>query len=262
MKMKPLFATIVGSKLYGLSTDQSDTDFKGFGFPEMDELIGLANFEQKQYKNNIEDGPAKVEGSMYAIGKYVQLCMKGNPTVIEVAFADPIHHIYLNTVGEYVLDFIKANMLTKHLFKPYSAYHRAQMKKLQSMNRTGKRAEDVLKYGYDPKFASHAYRLATQCIMVMKEGTLNPTLEGEDRDIALALRAGDKYNKDEVLAVLEKVDKEMYVAYEASKLPERPNYNVVNNFLVDLHKGYIDWTVEGYNELVEESEFDKLVENL
>lgn len=252
----PVFITFVGSQLYGTDTPESDKDFKGIGFPDLDEIIGLKHFEQQEYKNNVEDGPNKIEGVIYDIRRYIHLCMKGNPTVIEFACAHPNHHILTTDIGEHVRKFVRENFLTKHLFKPYSAYHRAQVRKLQSMKRTGKRAELVKALGFDSKFSSHAFRLAKQCVQVMKTGELNPTLEGEELDICRKIRNGD-YGKEGTLAILEDVDKEMYSAYQTSTIPEKPDFNKVNVWLINLYSNYIMWKEHGDN-----PKFDEIVSKI
>lgn len=239
-KINVIYATITGSKLYGIDTEESDTDFKGIAFPTRSQLIGLENFEQQKYSNGVEDGPEKVEGEAWAFKKFINLCMKGNPTVIEIAFADPKFHIHSTPIGLEIMKFVRDNMLTKHLFKPYSAYHRAQIRKLQSKQRVGKRKAIVDEHGYDCKFAGHAYRLARQCCIVMREGTLRPTLDPEDRELALKIRAGkENFTMEEVLQLLEEVDKDMYVAYNESKLPEKPDFDKVNQFVQFTHSCYL-----------------------
>lgn len=243
--MKHEFITLVGSHLYGLTTPQSDKDFKGFGFESIDHILGLKNTEQQEYKTpGIEDGPNKIEGTIFTVKRYLQLCLTSNPTVIEIAFANDQYHLYSSDLGRKICKFVRENLLTKALFKPYSAYHMAQIRKLQSMNRTGKRAEMVEEHGYDLKFAMHAYRLARQCTIVMKEGTLRPTLDPEDVKVCMDLRTGGIYDKDAALKLLEDVDKEMYSAYSISTIKESPDFNTVNDFCVSLYREY----VKNYNE--------------
>lgn len=234
-----LYVVTTGSKLYGFSTEESDHDFKGFCLPKISQLLGLEVFEQQDYNNNRPDGPTKEEGSLYALGRYLHLgVMKCNPTVLEFAFVRPEFYIHTTELGLEVAKFVRENSITKKLFAPYSAYHRAQVRKLQSMERTGKRADIVETYGYDIKFATHAFRLGRQATIAMSTGQIVPTLEGEDLRIAKEMRAG-KYSKEEALAILESVDRQMYDAYKVSTLPELPDYHRVENFLIDIHTKYI-----------------------
>lgn len=236
--MKPIFVTKVGSQLYGTATLKSDIDFKGFGFEDVDQIIGLKTFTQQEYNNHEPDGPSKMEGTIYSVKRYLSLCLSGNPTVIEVAFAGSEHHMHNTVIGEEIRQFVQKNFMTKALFKPYSAYHMAQVKKLQSMNRTGKRAEEILEFGYDAKFAGHAYRLARQCCIVMGEGVLRPTLDPADKELCMEIRSGI-FTKEKVLEILMDVDKQMYDIYSTSTIPEKPNYETVNEFLVNVYTKYL-----------------------
>lgn len=242
--MRPIFVTWVGSQLYGTATPLSDKDFKGFCFQEPDELIGLKNFEQQEFNNGVADGPDKREGVVYSVDRYINLCLKGNPTVIEIAFAASEYWMHTTPVGEEVIKYVRDNLLTKHLFKPYSAYHTAQVRKLQSMERTGKRASMVEEFGYDVKFAMHAYRLARQCVIVFQEGVLRPTLDPADKQVCLELRAG-KYTKEEALKILEDVDKQMYAAYKLSTLREMPDFNKANDFVTNLNMEFLQGKFDG-----------------
>jgi predicted nucleotidyltransferase len=236
--MTPLFISIVGSRLYGTNIASSDTDVKGFAFPTESELIGLDK-RNKPYKiENSKEDADKIEGQVYTVGEYLGLCMKGNPTVIEIAFAGDEHVICSTDVGLRIACFIRETFVTKHLFKPYSAYHRAQIRKLQSQERVGKRKEIVDKYGYDVKFAMHAYRLGVQCIMAMQTGIIQPTLTGHHLQTAKEIRDGE-YAKEEALKILDNIDKKMYEAYQASNLPAEPNKRLVERFLIDLHKRFL-----------------------
>jgi hypothetical protein len=165
--------------------------------------------------------------------------MTGNPTVIEIAFAPEKFWIHKLPIGLEIAQFVRDNMLTQKLFPAYSAYHKAQMHKMESTTRIGKRAADVEKFGFDPKFACHAFRLAKQCVQVLSDNTLTPTLQGNDLTIAMKLRLGE-YSFDEAKEQLLKVDKEMYDAHKSTTLVSEPDYNKVNKWLVDLYLRYIN----------------------
>jgi len=237
--MKPLYVTVVGSHLYGMNTPTSDRDIKGICFEDTDAIIGLKTFEQQETKNNAEDGPDKVEGQIYSVMKYVGMCMKGNPTAIEVVFAPDKFHIFNTEIGKEICQFLRDNMLTQRLFPAYSAYHRAQLHKMQSMTRIGKRANEVTEFGYDRKFAGHAYRLAVQCIQVLTTGTLIPTMSGKDLEIAMNMRMG-VFSKEETLEHLLRVDKEMYDAHKITTIPSEPDFNKVNDWMVNLYMNYLN----------------------
>lgn len=235
--MKPIYVTIVGSRLYNIAKDSSDYDIKGCGMAEIDEYCGLKNKEQQDYTNG-KEGKDSFNGTIYELRRCFHLLFKGNPTVLEPFFVTPEYIIHTTNIGERVAKFVRENMLTKHLFQPYFGYHHSQIKEFDNSNRTGKRKEEYEKYGADHKFCGHAYRLAKQCVMIMKTGKLNPTLEGLDRDIVMKMR-NHEYNKEECLSFLQNNIQEMNDAFASSTLPEKPDFNKVNDFVTSVVKEYI-----------------------
>jgi len=232
--MEISYKTIVGSNLYGLNTSTSDTDFKGFGLPDVDAIIGLKRQEQDESKS-LEKNE---EGTIFSLNKFIHLSMKGNPTVFEVSFADPKFHIIQTDLGKRVCDFVKNNLVTKHVFAAYSAYFRAQQRDSFSQNRTGDRIEFIQKYGFDIKSASHAIRLGKQCVQIMQTGTLNPTLTPEEREEPLRCKLG-QMSATEAKNIMTDLDKKMYDVYKLSELPEKPDFEAVNKFMIDIYYKHI-----------------------
>lgn len=116
-----LFKTLTGSRLYGMHNEESDYDTKGFGVESLDYFFGLKEWQQTVTK----DEDKKEECTIYSIKRYVGLCVKGNPTVLETAFAGDSYTIIETPVGKEVRKFIRGNCITKEVFKAYSAYVRA-----------------------------------------------------------------------------------------------------------------------------------------
>lgn len=86
-----IFETLVGSHIYGTNTTLSDTDYRGVVIPPRYVREGmLQNFEQKdgwaepQYKTFPKE---RVEDRVvYALKKFMKLCMEANPAIIELLF--------------------------------------------------------------------------------------------------------------------------------------------------------------------------------
>lgn len=232
--MKLLFSCTVGSRLYGINNEDSDWDYRGFGLPEPDELVGLKNWEQSVGKDEVK----KEEGTIYSLGKFVRLCLKGNPTVLETNFVDSSFIRFKTQLGENITRFIRENFITKQVFLAYSAYFRAQLAKLQRPNREGKRQELIDKYGYDTKFASHAYRLGIQCQQAMNYGKISPTLNFLAKNFCIDIRSG-VHSKELILDILNGLDKTMYRAYQTSTIPEKPDFNKINSWLTQIHLNYL-----------------------
>lgn len=74
-----LYECIVGSKAYGLSTPESDTDIKGVFIAPKKSFFGFSFEDQKNNESN--------DISYYEIGKFLNLLCKSNPTVLEMLFS-------------------------------------------------------------------------------------------------------------------------------------------------------------------------------
>lgn len=71
-----LLKVISGSRAYGLDTPQSDTDIRGVFAVSARKLLSLSYDEQlNEDKNNVV---------MYEVRKFTELCLKNNPTMLEL----------------------------------------------------------------------------------------------------------------------------------------------------------------------------------
>lgn len=235
--MKPIYVTVVGSRLYDIAKSDSDYDIKGIGFGELDEYCGMKSKEQEDYSNS-KTGADSFNGTIYEVRRCFHLLFKGNPTVLEPFFAGDKFILHTTDVGDKIAKFVRENMISKHFYKPYFGYHYSQIKEFTNSNREGKRKDLFDKYGFDGKFAGHAYRLSKQCVGLMKTGVLDPTLRGEDRDIVMKMR-NYEYSKEECLAFLNNNTVEMEAAYAASTLPDVPDANKVNAFVKEVVHSYL-----------------------
>jgi hypothetical protein len=246
--MKPIYVAIVGSRLYGFAKDDSDYDLKGIGLGEVSEYCGLKSKEQQDYSNG-KEGKDNYNGTIYEVRRCFHLLFKGNPTILEPFFVDPKYVLHTTKVGDLISKFVREHMITKHFFKPFFGYHYSQIKEFTSSNREGKRKDLFDKYGFDGKFSCHSYRLAKQCVQLMKTGILNPTLVGEDLDIAMKMR-NYEYTKEECLSFLNGNVVEMNEAFASSKLPDTPNMDIVNKFVTDVVHSYLFRCYEGQEHLL------------
>lgn len=230
--MKTLFISIVGSRLYGINKPDSDYDYKGFCLPDIDTLVGLKNFEQQEWKGEND------EGTIFSLRKFLHLCMRGNPTVLELAFTDPKYHLFSTPLGLEIRSFIRKNLITKQVFGAYSSYFRSQLRKLDRPERAGKRQDLIDLHGWDAKFAAHAFRLGLQCVQLLKYKELRPTLSSGPKKMCLAIR-NYELDKEVVRKILLRMDVQMYIVYKKSNLPELPDFELVNRYLTDIQGSYI-----------------------
>lgn len=115
-----IFSCYAGSKLYGTETPESDVDIRGVLVAPKDYYLGLYRFEEHRPKD---------QDLVYRdLKKFLKLCIKGNPNIIEQLWC-PVHFRITNTIyWEKVLsirnEFINKQTVTAHIGMAKSHFHR------------------------------------------------------------------------------------------------------------------------------------------
>lgn len=211
-----IYRCVVGSKAFGLDDENSDTDYRGIYLPSADlhwSMYGVP--EQIENKEN--------EECYWELQKFLLLALKANPNVLECLNTPLVE--YKNEIAEALLS-IKNSFYSKLIYQTYNGYVMSQFKKLeQDLRSTG----DIRW-----KHAMHLIRLLLQGIEIMKLGELNIKVT-ENRDKLLAIKKGeiiwDVVNDWRLM-----LHREFEEVFSNTKLPERPNYERVNKFLIDSRR--------------------------
>jgi len=116
-----------GSRAYGTNTPESDIDVKGICIPPKEYFLGtINNFEQAELKN-----PDTV---IYEIKKFFNLAINCNPNIIEVLFVDPQDILYIDSIGETILDH-KNDFLSKKIKQTFMGYSVSQLRRIKGHKR-------------------------------------------------------------------------------------------------------------------------------
>lgn len=224
-----------GSKSYGTETEESDEDYRGICIPPGSYLLGLDQFEQQECSE-----PDEV---IYSLQKFVKLALDNNPNILDVLFVDEKDVVFVNEFGKELRD-LRYLFLSKRVFKTYGGYAYSQFNKLTSLskNADGKRATTIEKFGYDTKGAMHLVRLLTMANEILTEGEV--IVHRPDRAYLLDIRKGT-YSLDEIKERYRELDEKIIEANKNTTLPEEPNYQKVNEWLVSAHKRSLDFA--GWN---------------
>lgn len=119
-----LYECIVGSKAYGLSTPESDTDIKGVFVAPKEMFYGFSIDDQINNESN--------DITYYEIGKFLNLLCKSNPTVLEMLFS-PEDCIRIKAP---LISSIDANrFLSKKCEDSFARYAFTQIKKARGLNK-------------------------------------------------------------------------------------------------------------------------------
>ena len=211
-----IFRCVIGSRAYGLDDDDSDIDRRGIYLPPTTlhwSLYGVPD----QLEN---DATQEV---YWELQKFVVLALKANPNVLECLYTPLVETA--TPLAQELLG-VKEVFLSKLIFQTYSGYVASQFKKMQ----TDIRNQGKVKW----KHVMHLIRLLLSGIHVLKEGFVTVAV-GEHRDRLLAVKSGELM-WDEVEAWRLALHQEFNSAFEHTMLPERPNYERANEFLIKARR--------------------------
>ncbi|MBD1931158.1 MULTISPECIES: nucleotidyltransferase domain-containing protein [Cyanophyceae] len=214
-----IYRCIVGSKAYGLDDANSDIDRRGIYLPPADmhwSLYGLP--EQLDNKDT--------EECYWELQKFLTLALKANPNVLECLYT-PLVEKAMPLVEELLA--IRSIFLSQLVYQTYNGYVMSQFKKLEQDIRT----KGDIKW----KHAMHLIRLLLSGIEVLKEGFVPVHVE-EHRQQLMSIRYGE-VPWEEVNAWRLSLHKQFDDAFAVTSLPERPDYEKANAFLIKARRSMV-----------------------
>lgn len=208
-----IYKCVVGSRAYGLDVDESDTDRRGIYLPPAQLHWSLYGVPE-QIENT------ETEECYWELQKFLILALKANPNVLECLFT-PVVEQKTELIDE-LLDNRKL-LLSKLVYQTYNGYVMSQFRKLEQDLRN----QGTLKW----KHVMHLVRLLVSGITILQEHRVPVQVAPELRDKFMSIRSGE-VSWDEVNEWRLSLHKEFDRAYEITTLPERPDYEWANDFLV------------------------------
>ena len=207
-----IYRCVVGSTAYGLATEGSDLDRRGIYLPPAERHWSLAGVPE-QLENE------RTQEVYWELQKFLALALKANPNVLECLYT-PLVELAAPLAEE--LLGMREIFLTKLVYQTYNGYVLSQFKKMEQDLRT--RGEIRWKH------AMHLVRLLLSGVTVLREGFV-PVRVDEYRDRLLAIKQGS-VPWEEVNEWRLSLHKEFAQAYAVTTLPDRPDYERANDFLV------------------------------
>lgn len=211
-----IYRCVIGSRAYGLDHDESDTDRRGVYLPPASLHWSLYGVPE-QLEND------ETQEVYWELQKFMVLALKANPNVLECLYSPIVENV--TPLGEELLA-MRDVFLSKLVFQTYSGYVASQFKKMQ----TDIRNQGRVKW----KHVMHLIRLLISGTHVLTECTVNVDA-GEHRDRLLTIRCGEM-----PFAVADQWRNELQIQFESAfqqtRLPERPDYERVNAFLIEARR--------------------------
>ncbi len=100
------------------------------------------------------------------------------------------------------------------------------------INRNPKRAELEAKFGFDLKHATQLVRLLRMGKEILESGRVQ-VYRANDREELMAIKTG-AWTYEQLIEYADKLEKEVEIAYQNSKLPNQPDINYLDNLCIQL----------------------------
>lgn len=207
-----IYACVVGSRAYGLASDDSDTDRRGIYLAPADAVWSLYGVPEQLESKETEE-------CYWELRKFLTLALKANPNVLECLYT-PLVETRSPLAAELLA--MRSCFLSQLVYQTYNGYVMSQFKKLEGDLRN----RSTIKW----KHAMHLIRLLLSGITALREGELRISAD-EHRASLLAIKRGE-VEWTEVNAWRLELHKGFDCALAETRLPERPDYERVNRFLI------------------------------
>lgn len=205
---------VVGSRAYGLDDDDSDVDRRGVYLAPAElhwSLWGIA----EQVEN------AATQEHYWELGRLLVLALKSNPTATECLWSPLVEHA--TGLGRELVG-LRGALVSRLAYATFGGYAQSQFEKLQADVRTRGLAK--------PKHVMHLLRLLMSGRELLRTGQLPLRVpDGPERDRLMAIKRGElPFAECERWRV--ELQRAFDDAYAETKLPERPDVDAANAFLI------------------------------
>jgi predicted nucleotidyltransferase len=151
------------------------------------------------------------------------MALKGNPNVLECLYTPLVEHA--TPLAEELLA-MRSAFLSRLVYQTYNGYVMSQFKRMQADLRNQGKVK--------PKHVMHLIRLLLSGVHVLRE-ELVPVDVGGHRDRLLAIKNGEM-PWDDIENWRKELHRDFDRALEETSLPERPDYERANEFLVKARR--------------------------
>src|SRR5438067_1934316 len=211
-----IYRCIVGSRAYGLDHDESDTDRRGIYLAPADLQWSLFGAPE-QFEDNT------TQSCYWELQKFIAMALKANPNILECLYSPMVEKV--TPLGEELLA-LRQHFLSQMIFQTFNGYAMSQFKKIE---------QDLRNHGeVRLKHAMHLLRLLLTGAATLREGRVPVRVEAH-RDRLLAVKRGE-VPWTEVEAWRKELHRDFERALAETKLPERPDYEAANRFLIKARR--------------------------
>lgn len=220
-ELEPLiiYRCVIGSRAYGLDTEDSDTDLRGIYLAPAELQWSLFGAPE-QFEDNAS------QSCYWELQKFLAMALRANPNILECLYSPLVEKS--TDLGTELLA-LRESFLSQMIFQTFNGYAMSQFKKIeQDIRNTGS-----IKW----KHAMHLLRLLLTGAGALRECRVPVRVEAH-RDRLLAVKRGE-VAWEEVNEWRKELHRDFEQALIKTKLPERPDYERANAFLIRARKKQI-----------------------
>ncbi|GGP70736.1 nucleotidyltransferase [Streptomyces variabilis] len=207
-----IYACVMGSRAFGLATEDSDTDRRGVF------LAPTPLFWRFDKPPTHVEGPAEEQFS-WELERFCELALRGNPNILECLHSPLVE--YADATGRELLA-LRGAFLSRKVHETFVRYAHGQRGKLDA---------DVRNHGAPRwKHAMHLLRLLMTARDLLRTGVLTVDV-GDRREELLEVKRGE-VPWAELETRMNRLTAEAEEAAAHSPLPEEPDRRRVEDFLV------------------------------
>ena len=237
---KTILEAVVGSTVHGTAVKDGLEDldlmavvledqktFAGFNAPD--------TWTARTKPMGVRSEAGDVDWVGYGLRKYLNLALKGNPSILLALFVPPEHVREMTPEGE-ALRALAPAIVSKAAYMPFRGYMRQQHERLLGLRgqRNVTRPELVEAYGYDTKYAAHVVRLGLQGEELLLTGRISLPMQDAERALCVKVRTGG-FSLAEASTQIIDAERRLDAAIMASPLPERPNAAKVERWMLEAY---------------------------
>lgn len=211
-----IYRCVVGSRAYGLDTGDSDTDRRGI-------YLAPAELQWSLYgaPEQFEDNAA--QSCYWELQKFLAMALKANPNILECLYSPVVEK---QTALAIELLAMRDCFLSQMIFQTFNGYAMSQFKKIE---------QDIRNHGEVRwKHAMHLLRLLLTGAATLRDAHVSVRVEAH-RDRLLTVKRGE-LPWAEVDAWRKDLHRDFESALAVTRLPERPDYEAANLFLVKARR--------------------------
>lgn len=218
-----------GSHLYGTAVDGSDEDIAGVFMPSFDNVMGLqkeeiVNLSTKKSSEERKNTEEDVDCTLFEFRRFCRLAMSCSPNIVEMLFVNDGNVISITEMGTYLCG-VAPMFLHKGIKDKFVGYALSQQRKIEKENNLSN-----MKYGM------HLIRLLYEGIELLETGNIVFPLK--QASLLSDIRRG-KYDKKDIILMSEDLIEVLRDAYNKTTLPEKPDFNMINSFVISAMTDHI-----------------------